>query len=58
MWCGVGVVRCGVVWCGGVCVVVDLWQRARAERSMIERRVGQCMEMCCPRSILKTGKIQ
>ena len=42
------VVGCGAVWCGAVwcvvCVVVDLLQRARAERSMIERRVGQCME--------------
>ena len=37
------VVWCDVMWwC--VCVVVDLLQRARAERSMIERRVGQCME--------------
>ena len=32
-------------------------QRARAECSMVERRVGQYME-CCPRPILKIGKIQ
>ena len=58
-WLGVG--RCGAVWCGvvrcGVCVVVDPLERARAERSMIERRVGQCME-CVVLAILKTGRIQ
>ena len=57
VWCGV--VWCGVVWCvllstcrcrGGPCPwsfqlrMMSFLQRARAERSMIERRVGQYME--------------
>ena len=58
VWCGV--VWCGVVWCGvllstcrcrgGPCPwsfqlrMMSFLQRARAERSMIERRVGQYSE--------------
>ena len=56
---------CGVVWCGGPCPwsfllrMMSILQRARGERSMIERRVGQYMEcVCCPRPFLKIGKIQ
>ena len=54
-WCGV--VWCGEVCCGVVVVLswcpcpwsfllrmIGVLQRARAERSMIERRVGQHME--------------
>ena len=45
-----------MVWCG----VVDLLQRARAERSTIERRVGQYIE-CVVLDLfsnLEIGKIQ
>ena len=45
-----GVVWCGVLWSWFPCpwsfvlCMMSVLQRARAERSMIERRVGQCME--------------
>ena len=42
--------------CWGVCVV-DILQRARAERSMIASSLT-VHGMCCPRSVLETGEIQ